>query len=152
MELGNLLFGNSRGSHRVNRDYQDEFVEKVLNNLGFDGYGIPNDETLVSKKGFIKQKDGAYTNGLFTIFPYWWGDCTCGAEDKCTDEHDEPCQEDCKLMLPNFIHHPSEFVLQWYKYALRDSYSNHPFNDKTLSIFIDDANKLGILQTDGKHE
>lgn len=83
-------------------------------------------------------ENGVYSNGTFSIFPYWWGDCSCGAEEK-----EEDCKDYCKLVIPNFIHHPSGFTLSWYKYALRDSYSNMPFTNAMLQTFIQDANNEG---------
>lgn len=146
MELGNFIFGNSRGEHHVDRGYQDTFVEEVLYALGFSGYGIPEDEELVAKNGFTRQENGVYTNGVFSIFSYWWGDCTCGAGEESTEEKEVPCTEFCNLMLPNFVHHPSEFVLQWYKYALRDSYSNKPLTEDLLRLFIKDANPVKKIE------
>jgi hypothetical protein len=74
MELGNFLFGNSRGHYSVNRSNQNAFVEDVLYRLGFDGYGIVNDEILCKQHGFTENEVGIYNNGVFSIFPYWWAD------------------------------------------------------------------------------
>lgn len=132
-----MLFGNSRGECPVNRSYQDIFVEQVLYALGFDGYGIPNNEELCKSLGFVENEHGVCTNGVFSIFPYWWGDCTCGADE--SDDENATCSDDCKLQFANFVHHPTGFVLRWYKYALRDSYSNIPLTVELLHRFIEDT-------------
>lgn len=68
MELGNMLFGNSRGQHPVPRDWEDElyrlFKEIEKQDRKFNNY--PYQE---------------YENDVFHIFPYYWGDCTCGFEE-----------------------------------------------------------------------
>ena len=61
MELGNLLFGNSRGKYVVPRDpWQDIFAEFLLNN-GFDGYGF-------------RDSQREYENNTFILRPYYWGE------------------------------------------------------------------------------
>ena len=122
MELGNAFFGNSRGEYPVDREWQNMFCEH-LNNMGFDGYGIPSqydsngkfDATLTSYLDQYekekKSKEGnvyrLYENDVFVIMSYYWGD-------------DEEIEN-----LPNFIYKPTGFQLSWYKYALRDSYMSH---------------------------
>jgi hypothetical protein len=68
MELGNMIFGNSRGQYPVPRDWEDEvrrlFEEIEKQDREFNNY--PYQE---------------YENDVFHIFPYYWGDCTCGFED-----------------------------------------------------------------------
>lgn len=51
--------------------------------------------------------------------------CTCGhdklwADFVDTDDH----SPNCCIVLPNFHFKPTDFQLRWYKYPLRDSYSN----------------------------
>ena len=61
MELGNLIFGNSRGNYVVPRDsWQDIFAEFLFAN-DFDSYGFHNGE-----RGF--------ENYTFIIRPYYWGE------------------------------------------------------------------------------
>lgn len=108
MELGNLLFGNSRGEYPVDRDWQDMFIS-YLYEMGFDGYGYVKDEELekylVEVKGDFDKKI-RFENDVFVVMPYYWGE-----DDKIAE-------------LPNFIYKPTCFELQWYKYPLRDSYMN----------------------------
>lgn len=47
IELGNLLYGNSRGEYQVPRDWQDEFVDFLVKN-GFDSRGYIVDAELTS--------------------------------------------------------------------------------------------------------
>lgn len=127
MELGNLIFGNSRGEFPVNRDWQDMFIEHLYQ-LGFDGYGMPNEvdrngkspvdymeKQIVSSTG---EKFYKYENDVFSIMPYYWGD------------DDEICE------LPNFKHKPTGFELSWYKYALRDSYMNQDLSKEELELML----------------
>lgn len=96
MELGNLIFGNSRGLYHIEpRDiYQDAFQEFLEAN-GLDGYGY--------KTGSGERTFG---NDTFVIRPYYWGD-------------DEEI-----AALPNFEFRPSGLEIKWYKYPMRDAYSN----------------------------
>lgn len=101
MELGNLIFGHSRGAFQVPRGkWQDRFC-KFLDNIGCDYYGIADDQD----NPHVNARGGVTTK-LFCIHPYYWGD----------DE------KECER--PNFVYHPTGYVLRWYKYPLRDSYAN----------------------------
>jgi hypothetical protein len=86
MELGNLLFGNSRGEHEVDRYLEEKFV-RWMEKLGFDSYGNKRDWTW-----------SFYENDVFRMQPYYWGDCTCGYDKKewrwCEDhKHSETCYQ-----------------------------------------------------------
>ena len=65
MELGNIIFGNSRGNFPIDRG--GEF-ETALNwlflNMDIDSHGED------------------FENDTFWIFPYYWGVCTCGYDEK----------------------------------------------------------------------
>lgn len=95
MELGNMMFGNSRGVYHVEprRDYQDPFC-KFLDRAGFDFYG------------YYKDGSNYYENDVFIIRAYYWG------------EDDEIAE------LPNFVYKPTGLEIRWYKYPMRDAYSN----------------------------
>ena len=99
-ELGNLIFGNSRGEYHIDREsWQDEFWE-IFGDV-FDSYAY-----------YTKHKEdpehttdrGGYENDVFVMNPYYWGD-------------DEEI-----AVLPNFVYKPTGFEIQFYKYPLRDSY------------------------------
>lgn len=122
MELGNMFFGNSRGEFKVNRDWQDEFVE-FLNAAGFDSYGGINSESLT--ESLFKNEMLYFENDTFTVMRYYWGE-------------DEEISE-----LPNFIYKPLGFKLNWYKYPLRDSYMNQDISfDEFKSILSNCLNSL----------
>ncbi len=55
-----------------------------------------------------------YENNTFVMRKQWWGDCTCGADDE-----DGPHRPDCMIMLPNFVHKPTGFTVEWYKWIGR---------------------------------
>lgn len=104
MELGNLMFGNSRGEYAVEprEEYQNAFCE-FLGSNGFDFYGFPTDVPASSNW----QKDTRnFENATIVIRPYYWGE-------------DENITE-----LPNFEYKPTGLKISWYKYPMRDAYSN----------------------------
>ncbi len=84
MELGNAVFGNSRGTVPVDRNLQEPFYN-YLESMGFDGYGnkLDNDEWV-------------FENEVFRVQPYYWGDCQCGFEARADawwekNNHDSGC-------------------------------------------------------------
>jgi hypothetical protein len=97
MELGNMVFGHSRGAWQVPRNAAYEGPLDVLfEAAGLSSYGYPNDP------------DADYfDNDVWSARSYWWGD-----------------EEAPEADLPNFIHKPSGLELRWYKYPMRDSYFN----------------------------
>lgn len=106
MELGNMLFGNSRGEVGIPREAAWELpLRSLLEACNLNVYGYNDFLNLYG-----------VDNELFTIKPYYWGDCTCGGEENTT------CADDCELVVPNFLFKPTGFRIEWYKYALRDSY------------------------------
>ena len=112
MELGNMLFGNSRGEYPFpDRDLVDCDEWTGLCDLVCDSYGHAED--------WMEQNEmGGVTTDVFEINPYYWGDCTCGAEENDEDEH----HPDCRLLVHNFIYKPTGFCIDWYKYPFRDSF------------------------------
>lgn len=57
-----------------------------------------------------------YENDTFVMRKQWWGDCTCGADDSEDEMEHKP---DCAIMLPNFVHKPTGFTVEWYKWIGR---------------------------------
>ena len=102
MELGNLLFGNSRGEYEFpDRDIVDSDEWLALRNvLGIDSYGCAN------KDNPHENERGGYDDGEICINPYYWG------EDE--EEADKP----------NFLDRRIGLEISWYKYPFRDSYMN----------------------------
>ena len=113
-ELGNIAFGHSRGEFRVPREWQDKFFDLV------DAID-PND-------GCYCQN---YENDIFLTMRYWWGDCDCGLG---TDIEPLAHLSACSLLKPNFLYKPTGYEISWYKYPLRDSWSNFQI---TLEQFED---------------
>lgn len=111
MELGNLLFGHSRGTFIVDRKLERYFVEQ-LESLGFDAYG------------YTKEGKYGFQNEIFEVRPYWWGD-----------------DDALEATLPNFRYIPMNIEIRWYKYPLRDSYSNKPITYELLTEIFRECKK-----------
>ena len=119
MEIGNLLFGNSRGNYRLERHPGQELFSRFFEKIGVNGYGYAEDSSPL--KQFEKETEYYYIidTPLFSIMPYYWG-------------LDEDVME-----LPNFVYKPENIQIQWYKYPLRDAYSSVPLDEKTLKKILD---------------
>lgn len=133
MEMGNYIFGNSRGKYPFERGEREKKFYYFLEDCGFDSYGHINEDALekylitIDSGRYVKTSSGkkmpehthAFDNGVFRIMPYWWGESKKIAQ------------------MPNFIFYPPDgserFELQWYKYPLRDAYSNREI---TLPEFL----------------
>ena len=96
MELGNLMFGNSRGEYAVvpRMEYQEAFCE-FLESIGCDGYGW--NHRIAGNKT---------ETDMFIVRPYYWG------------------EDVSEAALPNFVYKPTGLEIRWYKYPMRDAYSN----------------------------
>ena len=103
MELGNLIFGHSRGQYHLDdRDrWQDMFWDYFAHDFDYHMFYIPErgDEAHTTDRG-------GYENDIFKTNPYYWGD-------------DEDIMEE-----PNFIYKPTGLEIRWYKYPLRDTFFN----------------------------
>jgi hypothetical protein len=77
MELGNAVFGNSRGQFELPR------------HAGFEHYFF----LLMDICGISYYEE--YENDVFCIFPYYWGDCTCGfSEEEFEEAHRPECYQE----------------------------------------------------------
>ena len=105
MELGNMIFGNSRGEFPIDdrEAYQDIFWKHFEPYFDYHMHPI-KDESYYDGKYLTDL--GGYENDVFMANPYYWGD-------------DEEIAE-----KPNFIYKPLGIELSYYKYPLRDSYLN----------------------------
>lgn len=122
MELGNLLFGNSRGEFPIDRQAYQDIFNLWLHDHGFDGYGYP--ETDIRAAKCKKDGDSSYfENDMFIIRPYYWGE-------------DETIAE-----KPNFVYKPKNIEISWYKYPFRDSYSNVELTEGLLQEILDECAK-----------
>ena len=109
MELGNLLFGNSRGQYPIERHPMQEIFWEYFEDA-FDYHCFV--------EGYDSNERGGYENDIFLINPYYWGD-------------DEDIAAE-----PNFVYKPEGIEIQWYKYALRDAYCNIELTkEKAREIF-----------------
>lgn len=70
----------------------------------------------------------------------------CGSAIHCTCDHDRDYQRwreahthdlRCAAVLPSFLYKPEGFALRWYKYPMRDAYTNQPCDLKRFTILID---------------
>ena len=116
MEKSNILYGFSRGTYLVEprRQYQDAFVE-FLHSIDADDYGYMNSST-----DHLSEEGRTFENDVFTLRAYYLG------EDRTLGE------------LPNFVYKPTNLIISWYKYPMRDSYSNQ---DISLEDFRTILNK-----------
>ena len=68
MEMVNMIFGHSRGNVHIERMVGFESaLSMLLEMAGYDSYGNYGEDNPVHK--------------LFSVRPYYWGDCDCGWED-----------------------------------------------------------------------
>lgn len=87
MELGNIIFGNSRGEFPVSRSagYYGELIRL------FEAYA-PDRVNLWREYG------EEFENDVFSVFPYYWGEDLCGYEEKeeawfKTNRHEKHCYQ-----------------------------------------------------------
>ena len=213
MELGNLIFGNSRGEVRVPRDSGFEGPwEELCAAVGLNWRGYPESNCKVPG-------DWAVENDVFLVNPYDWDAyCDCGADDEmerwfeaiphsdgcyqnelrrrkiaagwvetsfnylerpkdadfdadrpilkalckerglsypmgcavhCDCGRDEAAEKkwgeigghksECRLIQPNFLHKPSGFKINWYKYPFRDSYMTPEISSKEWREIVRDC-------------
>jgi len=71
MELGNAIFGHSRGDYSIPRGcgWEEQLIKL------FDVYAADRDNSW-------REYGIEFENKTFSVFPYYWGECTCGYEQK----------------------------------------------------------------------
>ena len=116
MELGNLIFGNSRGECSIDREKFQLLFEAFFERNDFDNYGHYYSKP---EEYYDETDNSSYKNEVFIIRPYYWG-------------NDETISR-----LPNFYYIPTGLEISWYKYALRDAYSNQPLTEEGLIEILD---------------
>jgi hypothetical protein len=111
MELGNIVFGNSRGEYPIERD---EGFEKELYRL-FEAVSPERDNSW-------REYGVRFENDIFSVFPYYWGDCTCGydlkeGEFSDTVWHTEACYqvEYAKVNHYNLWNNHDEWIERYVK-------------------------------------
>lgn len=135
MELGNMIFGNSRGKYPLDRSAEESKEwNELLKLLGMDSYGI-----MTEGKGLDATEWGGYLckdkddKTIFEIFPYYWGECTCNIDETDPNATHSP---DCLLCKHNFTYMPgtpNEINIDWYKYPFRDSYISRNITTEELN-------------------
>ena len=114
MELGNFVFGHSRGEFQIERGVG---FEEELERL-FNSYDPKRDNSW-------REYGSDFENETFMVHRYCW------------------CEEDdcpwCNAEKPNFLYKPLGFEIMWYKYPLRDSYSNAKISLNKFRKIIDDC-------------
>lgn len=162
MELGNLLFGNSRGTYPVPRVPRFkagiERLCEAVNAYRATVQGVAYDES-------ITPDVPTFDTPVFALRPYYWGECTCSygpAEYAWEDAHSHTAAcagmgacdcgyeaawrefiavhdhaPDCALVLPNFHYKPEDYRLSWYKYPLRDAYASHNLTPAQFETLVD---------------
>lgn len=116
IEMGNALFGHSRGAYPFpDRDIaQGDAWHALLNVLGLDSRGH-------SEPGNPHRNDrGGYDDGTICINPYWWGN---------PDDEEEAGK-------PNFLDRRIGLEIRWYKYPFRDSYMNWKMSAEELKRYF----------------
>ena len=89
MELGNLIFGHSRGTYPIER------------NVGFEEALYRLFEAVSPKSDTSWREYGIeFENETFSIFPYYWGGCTCRYHEKEMEwSRKNPHQKTCSLQM-----------------------------------------------------
>ena len=82
-EIGNLLFGNARGEYNFpDRDLVDSAEWKeltyIIDSITHQRHSYRNLQHY--RNNLIRCTDSDTGEIIFEYFPYWWGDCTCGAD------------------------------------------------------------------------
>lgn len=144
MELGNMVFGHSRGVYDFDaysdRAKRDDLLD-MMNELGITVYGQPSHDITVLHDRHIEPSwmtgDNAFKHvdgedwrridivdpgtgdRILTFRSYWWGD---------TDTEEDAVSAD----LPNLEFPAQGLQIRWYKYYGRDSYTNIPLTDELI--------------------
>lgn len=125
MELGNLLFGHSRGKYQVSRDDWEKKFAELLDTYGLEYHGHVVNKLLYRKSDTVRINDrGGIRTKKFEINPYYWGD------------------DESEMYIPNFIYYPKEIYISWYKWPFRDAYINQDITYEEFCEIIDDCKEV----------
>lgn len=107
MELGNIMFGHSRGKFPIcDRKTYRALIEPLFEAMdGNAPYGIE------------------FKNDVFEMHPYCWCD-------------ESTCPQCGSATQPQFKHYESGLEIQWYKYAMRDAYSNIELSEELMQDVV----------------
>lgn len=131
MELGNLLFGHSRGQYKVPRgftenswEWDDRFAAFFLK-FQMNQYGYAINPQYGYRRGVVVNNRGGITTPVFEVNPYYWG------------------EDEAEMDKPNFLYYPTGFELRWYKYPLRDAYANQVLSFQEFGKILNDCERYG---------
>lgn len=124
MELGNFIFGHSRG----------EFP--IPDRMEYSGYLKPLFEAL-NPFGNYYNYGMDFENDVFEMHPYCWCDSEKCAQCGSTGEE------------ANLLFKPTGFKLNWYKYAMRDAYTNQEVNPQMFQDIVAQCIESLKEKTDG---
>lgn len=134
MEIGNMLFGNSRGDYAVDRGLQDLFVG-ALAQAGFDERGFRHGWES-DRPAPAPYNEHATATHHFVIQPYVDDDLENAA------------------LVPNFLDRTTGLKLRWYKRPLRDSYANYQLTremlEPILERLVEECQSLGAKPYRGR--
>ena len=147
IELGNLLYGNSRGRYVFpDRALADSrswtgLLDSVhadaggcLLRAGRESSRYGNSIVRDAYGGFaFRMPDGTI---LFEIFPYYWGE-----DEKLRTRH-------------NFVYKPGtedEFAIDWYKYPFRDAYMSKPASKTMLKRMFEECTQAVMAAQKGEN-
>jgi len=124
-ELGQMMFGNVYDEFDLGE--HEQYVARKLYDLS-ETLGKMNPEE--QAHGLLGGEWGYgqdFKNDVFEMHHYYWGDCTCGAEEA---EEERPHDPTCPIVLPNF--RCGEIEIRWYKYIGRGMTINQKVTRKEL--------------------
>lgn len=128
LEIGNLLFGNSRGNYLVNRCWVDGKWRELMDLMEADYHAYVKNPKL---KKYINEQ-GYFKNEKFIIRPYCW-------------DEDDDAKELPNLEVKDAINGET-FTVSWYKYPFRDSYMSHDISqEKWNEIMSSCINSIVVL-------
>lgn len=135
MELGNMLFGHSRGQYVIDRaSAACDMLGDLMHELAVTGYGRCDDDIanhhptpawLVETDRGVDIIDPDSREPLMHVRAYWWGD-TDTMEDRT------------EAARPNLEAPALDLEIRWYKYMFRDAYANKPVTPE----LVDDLRRL----------
>lgn len=117
MEIGNAIFGHSRGEWPIPRStgFEHELIRL------FEAYAPKRDKSW-------REYGVEFSNDVFEVHPYCW----------CEEE---TCPQCGTGEQANFLYKPTVFYISWYKYPLRDSYASKKISVHEFCHIIDDCIK-----------
>jgi len=121
-ELGHILFGNFSGEFPVvPREKMEEYFFELLEAAQCDDYGYASEEAKTIDGIICNEANGGIDTELFSINPYYWGD------------------DDAVAKLPNFRYKPEDLEIFWYKYPLRDAWSNREISTEKMKKICEEC-------------